>query len=91
MRLVLRFAAVLLLVTGNTGGAKYMPLLWNLKALNLLAFLPKGRPLRTKLKHKFAKRTILVRRVRQKASLFPRILNPPSCRQRAAAQRKRTR
>jgi hypothetical protein len=33
-----RYAAVLRLVTGNTGGAKYMPLNCNLKGLNLQAF-----------------------------------------------------
>jgi hypothetical protein len=39
---------VLQLVTGNTGGAKYMPLNWNLKGLNLLAFFQESVQLRTK-------------------------------------------
>jgi hypothetical protein len=42
-----QYAAVLRLVTGNTGGAKYMPLNWNLKGLNLLGFLQAPAQLRT--------------------------------------------
>jgi hypothetical protein len=39
---------ILRLVTGNTGGAKYMPLKWNLKGLNLLGFFAESAGLRTK-------------------------------------------